>query len=375
MPETEKTGVPDIEDKIAGLLASRLNKVEQKAYVEYLLKGESPGRLLNTYKDADLGPALKEQLNSIAVIREAREKLFKWERSGISATVMGAGDYPFLLSQVAAAPLILFYRGRNLLRLSSAICLSVVGARNADLEGREIAAEVAKTISGAGGCVVSGLAYGIDSVAHAAALEVPSTDMPTIAVLGNGLDTVYPSAHRQLAADILDRNGLIISQFEPGERPYPSNFLNRNRVIAGLSKGTIVIQAARRSGSLSTARYALEEGRDVCAVPGSIFNSRHQGTNSLIKQGAFALTSSNDVLELFPELEQKKSESGSQHQKTVSQEQAHLMKALNDDQMHYDELAELTGERQNFARVLLELELMGLVQRLPGNYIRRCSPM
>jgi len=374
MPEFKNAAEPDMANKVLGLLASRLNRAEQNSYLKCLKEVEAPSSLWHGLRDRDLGAALKCQMSSEAAVREAEKNILNWKRAGIEAVAFGSEDYPFLLTQIAAPPLILFYRGSGVERLNNAFCLSVVGARNADPEGREIAANLSRQVSEAGGCVVSGLAYGIDSVAHQAALEGGSgAGLPTVAVLGNGLDTIYPSAHRQLAADILENSGLILSQFEPGERPYPSNFLNRNRLIAGLSKGVIVVQAAQRSGSLSTARYALEEGREVCAVPGSIFSSRHQGTNSLIKQGAYIVTCPEDLLEIFPEL--------NQHQKKpaeceiqFTEEQARLLSAFKVDEMHYDELAALSGGGQAFPKILLELEFLGYVKRLPGNYVARRLP-
>ena len=204
---------------------------------------------------------------------------------------LGDTRYPTLLLETADPPSMLYVQGRiELLRAES---LAVVGSRNATPQGLENARAFSAHFSDAGLVVVSGLALGIDGAAHAGALEGPSG---TIAVVGTGLDIVYPRRHLKLAHRVATQ-GLMVSEYSIGTPSMPENFPVRNRIIAGLSRGTLVVEAALQSGSLITARLALEAGRDVFAIPGSIHSALARGCHQLIKQGAKLVDSANDVLE------------------------------------------------------------------------------
>jgi len=217
------------------------------------------------------------------------------ERSGMRVLTAFDGEYPPLLSEIADPPFVLFGRGSfERLRLPA---VAIVGSREATRYGRDVAARLARELSSVGVAVVSGFARGIDGVAHQAALDGPGG---TIAVLGCGIDVGYPREHARLKEAMLGR-GLLLSEFPPGTEPHARNFPVRNRIIAGLASGVVVVEASRRSGSLITARLANDFGRDVFAVPGSVFSPTSLGTHELLRDGAILCRGAEDVLaELFP---------------------------------------------------------------------------
>ena len=250
----------------------------------------------------------------------------------------------------------------------------MVGTRNPTPQGATNARQFAQHFSAAGLTVVSGLALGIDGAAHEGALagapDAPDT-LATIAVVGTGLDRVYPSRHRALAHRIAQR-GLIVSEYPLGTPPLPGNFPKRNRIIAGLSLGTLVVEAAQPSGSLITARLAVEQGKEVFAIPGSIHAPQSRGCHALIKQGAKLVESAQDVLEelqlpgtttiaLFP-----------QDDTGTDAAEDEVLEALGFDATGLDALVARTGIDAAALQVrLLELELDGLVARLPGGLFQR----
>ena len=201
------------------------------------------------------------------------------------------GAYPSLLKEIYDPPLVLFYQGNiSLLKQQQ---VAIVGSRFSSAQGREVASTFAHDLTRQGLTITSGLALGIDAAAHQGALEGKGN---TIAVVATGLDRVYPSRNKMLAKRILEQNGLIISEFNPGVAPRPGNFPKRNRIISGLSLGVAVVEAALKSGSLITARCALEQNREVFAVPGSIHNPNAKGCHHLIQQGAKLIESAVDII-------------------------------------------------------------------------------
>ncbi|MEO8189283.1 MAG: DNA-processing protein DprA [Acidobacteriota bacterium] len=227
--------------------------------------------------------------------RDAERWAADLERSGIAIVTAFDEPYPTALAEIADPPFLLFAIG-NVSRLSLP-AVAVVGSRGATRYGREVAARLGRDLSLAGVCVVSGFARGVDAEAHAAAREGPGG---TIAVLGCGLDIDYPKENSRLKESL--RHGhLILSEHPPGDGPRAQNFPIRNRIIAGLSAGVVVVEASRRSGSLITARLAADFGRDVFAVPGSIFSETSVGAHELLRDGAILCRGAEDVLsELFP---------------------------------------------------------------------------
>ena len=215
---------------------------------------------------------------------------------GRDVLVLGDPRYPASLLETADPPTLLYVEGR--IELFGADAIAIVGSRNPTAQGLENARAFASHLSRAGLVVVSGLALGIDGAAHEGALEGAGETGGTIAVVGTGLDLVYPARHRALAHRIAAA-GLLVSEFPIGTASRPENFPIRNRIIAGLARGTLVVEAAMRSGSLITARLALEAGREVFAIPGSIHWPQARGCNALLKQGAKLVDSASDILEEF----------------------------------------------------------------------------
>ena len=282
---------------------------------------------------------------------------------------LGDSAYPALLLETADPPLLLYAQGR--LELLGAPALAIVGSRNPSAQGTDNARAFATHLSNAGLTIVSGMALGIDAAAHGGGLAGPGS---TIAVVGTGLDRIYPARHRALAHRIA-RLGLLLSEFELGTPPLPENFPQRNRLIAGLSRGTLVVEAGLPSGSLITARQALEAGREVFAIPGSIHSPQSRGCHALIKQGAKLVDAADDIL---GELNWAASApTASARGDAVASAPGNdrdgaLLAALGHDPVTLDALLARTGASAAALNArLLELELDGRVARLPGGLYQR----
>ena len=279
---------------------------------------------------------------------------------------LGDGDYPAALLETADPPLLLYARGRlELLRRAS---LAIVGSRSATAQGRENALAFASHLGHAGLTIVSGLALGIDAAAHEGALDTPGG---TIAVVATGLDQTYPRRHGPLA-DRIAEQGLLLSEYALGTPPLREHFPQRNRIIAGLTRGTLVVEANLQSGSLITARLAVEAGREVFAMPGSIHAPQAKGCHALIKQGAKLVETAQDVLD---ELDLAASPAGPAAPAPAVEAPSPadpILEALGHDPMGLDELVARTGRSAaDLSAGLLELELAGQVERLPGQRFQR----
>ena len=268
-------------------------------------------------------------------------------------------DYPELLRHLPDPPLALFYRGNTALLKKPAVAM--VGSRRASAYGLNAARHLAGQLAIAGVTVVSGLARGIDAASHEAALDAGGD---TIAVLGTGIDVVYPRSHRKLFQAIEER-GLIVTELAPGMPPLSANFPIRNRIISGLAMATVIVEATGRSGSLITARTAAEQGRNVCAVPGTIFAAGAEGTNRLIQYGAKLVHDVNDILEEVP---------GSPRLGSVPEiaPDSPLREVLDvftrDEATHIDAAAaKLKASVAAVSDAVLQLELGGWLQALPGS--------
>ena len=267
--------------------------------------------------------------------------------------------FPPLLAAIHDPPPALFLRGNGEPATLARAAAAVVGARACSAYGRSVARSLSRDLAAAGLVIVSGMARGIDGEAHRGALEAGGT---TVAVLGCGVDRDYPAAHAELARRIGER-GLVVSEYEPGIEPAPWRFPARNRIIAGLCSATVIVEARERSGALITADFALEEGRDVLAVPGEITSSLSAGTNALLRLGAIPVTCAGDVLELFDLAPVPRA-----HDDLSAAAQAALA-VLGDGPRSADEIARATGiELAPLSASLMELELAGRITLEDGVY-------
>lgn len=275
-------------------------------------------------------------------------------------------DYPFRLRNIEQAPYVLFYQGR--LDCLQGLSLAVVGARKASAYGRKTARLLSRQLAEEGAVIVSGLARGIDSEAHRGALDA---DGATVAVLGSGLDIVYPPENKRLL-DSIRETGAVISEFLPGTGPEAGNFPRRNRIISGLSAGVIVVEARSRSGALITADFALEQGRDVFAIPGPVSSETSLGTNNLIKQGAKLVSSAFDILEEYMASPSEVSLTSQHESLVLDRNEEEILKYIGYEAIHFNDLLSLTRLDIGAASTaLIKLELYGLIQSLPGKQYAR----
>ena len=281
--------------------------------------------------------------------------------------------YPNLLKEIPDPPPVLYVRG-SLAALAVQPQLAIVGSRTPTPTGIELARDLASQLAAKGIVITSGLALGIDGASHQGALSVAGT---TLAVVGCGLDRVYPGRHKKLAEEIV-KIGAVVSEFPSGTPPAPANFPRRNRIISGLSKGVLVIEAALRSGSLITARYALEQGREVFAIPGSPRNMKAEGCNSLLKQGACLVTAVDDIT---VEIGFKTTKSSPLRQPEsagiscdIDGETRLVLSKIDAEPVSVDRVVERCGlTAEKVSSILMVLELHGLVQSTAGGSVCRIA--
>jgi len=282
---------------------------------------------------------------------------------------LGDSDYPQALLNITDPPLLLYVKGR--LDLLNHSALAIVGSRNATPQGNNSAEEFAKNLSDAGLCIISGMAHGIDAAAHRGALRGISS---TIAVVGTGLDKVYPAANRDLAHTIA-KQGVLISEFPLATPPIASNFPRRNRIISGMSIGCLVVEASLQSGSLITARLAMEQGRDVFAIPGSIHSPQSKGCHTLIKQGAKLVEAARDIIEELAGLivtPPAETVSEANEPDEIPHNNSALLELTGYDPVSMDVLCQRSGLTvSQLSAMLLSLELDGRIATLPGGLFQR----
>jgi DNA processing protein len=307
-----------------------------------------------------------------ASLRSGQKILEDAERLGASVLTPGDQRYPALLHTIADPPPVLFALGNSSLLGTPA--LAIVGSRNHSSYGAVVCRMLAEAAATAGIVVVSGMARGLDAVAQTAALDCGGA---TLGVLGNGLGVVYPAANRELY-DRVESQGLLLSEFPPGERPHTGSFPRRNRLISGLSRVTLVVEAAIGSGALITADYALEQGREVMAVPGNVTSAVSAGTNRLIRDGATPVLEAADVLQHFPEFLRNRAPAESPSSRngrlpdTLSGDERRLAELMEDAPTHPDQLARVSGYPVGEVLGLLSgLEIAGVVTQGPGRMFRR----
>jgi len=310
--------------------------------------------------------------------RAMASEIFDWcIREACNLLVRGDENYPASLEEIYDPPLILYARGH--LEALKSPCVAIVGTRRPTVYGLQMAQGLASDLGSRGITVVSGLARGIDAAAHRGCMDGNGR---TVAVLGCGIDVVYPREHRQLTGKVLE-DGLLLSEFTPGTSPSPQNFPVRNRIISGAAVGTVIVEASEYSGSLITARLALEQNREVFAVPGNLTSHQSVGPNFLIKQGAKLVQSWTDVVdELAPDLrrqimiQEDAKPSGSPRLEFLSEQEMKVMELLNTDEAtQFDEIYRRSGLGIScLSDLLLSLEMRGWIRQLPGNlYVKVAS--
>src|SRR5574340_1765045 len=287
------------------------------------------------------------------------------EDSTNHVVTLADSDYPQALLNIPDPPLLLYVKGR--LDLLNRSALAIVGSRNATSQGIANAGAFAGSLSDAGLCIISGMAHGIDAAAHRGALSTRGNNPgSSIAVVGTGLDKAYPPAHRDLAP-ALAQQGALVSEFPLGTLPLPANFPRRNRIISGMSVGCLVVEASLQSGSLITARLAIEQGRDVFAIPGSIHAPQSKGCHALLKQGAKLVETAQDILE---ELNLPATPALGPH--THQGADSALLEQIGFDPVDLDTLGARCGLTvSQLSAMLLALELEGRISALPGGQYQR----
>lgn len=302
----------------------------------------------------------KKQINPEKLLEEAQHEQIK------IITILNK-DYPTILKELYSPPPLIYCRG--VLPQPTDICLGVVGARKISQYGRQVTSEIVSELARNQISIVSGLAIGVDSLAHQITLDNKGK---TIAVLGGGIDknSIYPSQNRYLAEKIIDGGGAVISEYKPKTLPLKMNFPARNRIISGLCLGSLIIEASEQSGALITAQFALEQNREVFAVPGSIYSPTSKGANGLLKQGAKLVTCANDILETL-NLGQLQIVISSKKISPDTKEEEILLGFLSKEPIHIDNLVKQSGLATNtVSSTLIMMEMKGKIKNLGGmNYV------
>ncbi len=361
----------DSADKLARLRLIRSENVGPVTFRELLRHFDSAGAAL----DALPSLAARGGRRKIKICPKptAEQEIETLERIGCRHVFLGEPDYPEALAAIEDAPPVLLVRGNT--HLLDRRAVAIVGARNASTNGRRIAREIAAGVADSGLLVASGMARGIDAAAHGGALEGG-----TVAVLAGGPDIVYPKENQALYDAICER-GVIVAESPPGLEPQARHFPRRNRIISGLALGVVVVEAARRSGSLITARLANEQGREVMAVPGSPLDPRCRGANGLIRNGAALVESADDVLAIVEAMrggataepdagEFEPAAPGAPADDAPDAARHDVIEALGPTPAPVDTIIRDLGHPpQTVLTILLELELAGKLERQPGNMV------
>lgn len=310
--------------------------------------------------------------NALSALRAARSERYfyelfaRLESRGVRAVTRLSDDYPQRLLETVDPPPTLYTRGAA--DLSAARMFSVVGARRCSRDGARAARDFSEKLAREGVTVVSGLAFGIDSAAHEGAVRA---DGITIAVLGSGADVIYPAENERLAAEILDKGGALISEYPPGMPPLAANFPARNRIISGMSPGLLLVEGAKKSGAMITVGFALEQGRDVFAVPGSIYSPLSATPNQLIVDGAIPAISPWEILRFYKWAEDPVPGKKSAPKIELDGDERAVYEALLRESMTLTELCETTGFTSGkLLSLLTTLELRGIIGKQPGGEYR-----
>ena len=341
---------------VRGIGAVRFQQI-RAFFGDLSLAWDAPG---SAFKEAGL-PA--RVVSNLLQLRDSMDLDRVYEsilEQDVSVLTLLDEDYPRLLQEIDQSPPVLYVRGE--LTPADEFAVALVGTRRVSAYGQQITRDVSLFLAGNGLTIVSGLARGVDGLAHQHALQAGGR---TIAVLGSGVDVIYPPEHRKLADAILE-NGAIVSDYPMGTQPEGVNFPPRNRIISGLSLATVVIEAGERSGALITADFALEQGRDVFAVPGNVLSPASRGTNRLSQKGAYPLVSPKDVLDVL-DLNQVEAIKTARQVLPADETEAKILQLLGYEPKHVDQVcnqASLPIERVSAALTLMELK--GMVQHVGG---------
>jgi DNA processing protein len=308
--------------------------------------------------EPDLASAIKNYRRS----DEIKQKITIGERLGIKTVSFLDGNYPKNLTTIDQFPPVLFVRGE--IKIEDAMALAIIGTRSATDYGKQIAEKFALELAGYGITIVSGLARGIDTIAHKGAIKGKGR---TLAVLGCGIDVYYPPENRKLYSEIAE-HGAVLTEFNLGTPPLAHHFPKRNRVISGLAVAVLAVEARSKSGVLNTVEWAANQGRDVYVVPGDIRSKTSEGTNQLIKDGAKPVSSIQDILEELGISVKKEKK----REVPVSEIEKKLLETIALEPLYVDKIAELTNmDIPSLLTILLDLEMKGLVNQLPGKrYIK-----
>lgn len=371
----------EMEDRFWWLALSKVPGVGPLIFLRLLQRFGSPKEVFQasfqslTQLDR-VGPTLAKGIVEFSREEEVLRELERLDRMNVRMVLYKSPEYPELLANIADPPPILFVRGELLPQDKAAV--AIVGSRAASQQGLAVTRRLARELACAGITVVSGMARGIDSEAHRGALAVGGR---TIAVLGCGPNVIYPPENRELFSRIIEQ-GAVVSEYSLDVGPDAVHFPSRNRIISGLCLGVTVVEAAPQSGSLITARLALEQGREVFAVPGHVDSMRSRGTNRLIRQGARLVETAEDILEeLAPMMEAwirphpESPKEKIQEKEGLSAEEEKLLSMLEEEEeAHIDTLILKSGfPPSKTGSLLLQLELKGKIRQLPGKRFVRCS--
>ena len=314
-----------------------------------------------------LGPQTLEKLRAARDAQYFYRLFDRLDKLGIRAVTRLSDDYPGALTAAYDPPPTLFVRGEC--PLNGDRMFAIVGSRRCTRDGQRGAREIAQGLAEHGVTIVSGMARGIDTHAHEGALSGRGR---TVAVLGCGVDVVYPPENEGLMAQILDSGGAVISEYIPGTQPLPRNFPARNRIISGLSQGTLLVEGAKKSGAMITVNCALEQGRDVFAVPGSIYSPLSATPNRMIVDGATPVISPWEILEYYRWGERPERSDENPHKEVpLTEEEERLVTPLREQELSFEELIQITGfSAQKINSYLTMLELRGIIVKVPGGMYR-----
>lgn len=349
-----------MDTKIAIIALQRLKGVDSSVKRRLIETYENLASLFagNTGLDDD---RINKKIRAFKGWKDIEQYMIKLKDVGVEVVTIRDREYPVQLRTIPDAPLVLYKKGG--LKIGQET-IAIVGSRKASFESIHMAEKIAQTLSSAGITIISGLARGVDAAAHRGALKEKGK---TVGVLGCGIDICYPIENRSLFKKVM-QDGCILTEYALGEPPLPHHFPKRNRIIAGLSKGVLVVEASQRSGSLITARLGLEYGREVMAVPGSIFDEGYKGANSLIKEGAKLVDGIDDIISsCFHGVSLKKDK-----QVDLDTNERYIYGIIGSIKIHIDEVIEKSGmEARHVMAILTNLELKEAIKGMPGGFYLR----